>query len=312
MPRLRSWIALALPVAVLVSLGAQPVLAEGSSVTVSGATVGASSITITGNVAYGTDATDEVVLGTDAAGDTPAPGMDLTAISVQPNLASKQLNWKLSVANGLPDPVGGPAPALTAYMVPIMVDGDERWRWLAAGTAGSAWANDGKWTGLCHNEVSDGTSGGWACPGTVAGAETYMYSGSITQAGVTWTQPFSQMKPTIKFGSTVEPGSILCGRPCSFAFPPGFALGGVHQVDALDGMEGYKVPGEVRLAIAPLGSAPPDSAFSSGATFNGTTGGFSGTVARPAAAGEYTVWARTCFGKTEALTCVLGSSNVTV
>lgn len=308
---IRSWIVLA-PLAVLVPLTVQPASAADTAVTVSGATVGATTIAVTGNIAYGSDATDEVVLGTDAAGDSQVPGMDLTAISVRPNLASKQLIWKLSTGNGLPDPVGGPAPVGTAFMVPIMVDADERWRWLGAGTMGTAFGNSGKWTGLCHNEVSEGTSGGWSCPGTLAGPDTYNYTGSITQAGVTWNQPFGQMKPTIKFGSTVEPSSILCARPCAFLFPPGFALGGLHQVDALDGMEGYKVPGEVKLAIAPLGVEPAASAFASNATFNGTTGAFSGSVARPATAGEYTVWARTCFGKSEALTCVLGSSNVTV
>jgi hypothetical protein len=297
---------------VLVPLTTQPAVAADTAVTVAAPTVGATTIAVSGSIAFGTDATDELVLGTDASGDSPVPGMDLTAISVRPNIASRQLIWKLSTANGLPDPAGGPAPAGTAYMVPIMVDGDERWRWLGAGTVGTAFGNTDKWTGLCHNEVSEGTAGGWSCPGTLAGANTYSYTGSITQAGVTWTQPFAQMKPVIKFGSTVEPSSILCARPCTFLFPPGFALGGVHQVDALDGMEGYKVPGEVKLAIAPLGAEPAASAFASNATFSHTTSAFSGTVPRPATAGEYTVWARTCFGKAEALTCVLGSSNVTV
>jgi hypothetical protein len=312
MRRIRSSLVLALSVAALGSIGAQPVLAEGSTVTVSGATVGASTISVTGNVAYGTDATEETVLGTDPSGDTPVPGMDLTGISVRPNISGRQLIWKLSIANGLPAPIDGPPPVGTAYMVPIMVDGDDKWRWLAAGTTGSAWANSAKWTGLCHNELADGTQGGWSCPGTLAGANTYTYAGSITQAGVTWTQPFTQMKPPIKFGSTLEPSSILCGRPCSFAFPPGFALGGLHQIDALDLMEGYKVPGEVKLAITPAGVVPSEAAFSSTAAFSHTASTFAGSVARPATPGAYTVWARTCFGKTEALTCVLGSQNVTV
>ncbi|MGH2691394.1 MAG: hypothetical protein ACRDHM_02715 [Actinomycetota bacterium] len=309
---IRFWVSLPAALAVLAPFTTQPAFAADTAVTVSGAAVGTTSISVTGTIAYGTDATDPVVLGTDASGDAAAPGMDLTGISVRPNIAGKQLIWNLATGNGLPDPVGGPAPALTAYMVPIMVDGDERWRWLGAGTTGTAFGNTEKWTGLCHNEVSEGTAGGWSCPGTLAGANTFSYTGSITQTGVSWTQPFAQMKPTIKYGSVVEPSSILCARPCSFLFPPGFALGGLHQVDTIDLMEAYKVPGEVKLAIAPLGVVPPTSAFSTGATFTGNTGAFSGSVARPAAAGEYTVWARTCFGKAEALTCALGSSNVTV
>ena len=311
----RSSIVLALSVLALGSIGVQPVLAEGSTVTLSGATVGVSTIAVTGTIAYATDATDELVLGTDPSGDSPVPGTDLTAISVRPNISGRQLIWKVSTANGLPDPIGGPLPG-TAFMVPIKVDGEERWRWLAAGTVGTAFGSTEKWTGLCHNETPSGTEGGWGCPAIVAGGnlypDTYMYTGSITQAGVTWTQPFEEMKPHINFGSTVAPSSIFCGSPCSFAFPPALPLGGQHQFDTIDLMEGYKVPGEVNLAIAPAGVVPPDDTFTSRATFKPTPSTFTGSVARPGTPGDYTVWAQTCFGKTEAPTCVVGSLNVTV
>lgn len=312
MPSKISVFALTAAFAVVLSIVASPAFADATTVNVSGAAVGSSSISVTGSVVYGTDATGTLVLGTDPSGDAtpPAPGMDLTGVSVRPDIAGKKLIWTLSTGNGLPDPVGGPAPAMMGYMVPISVDEEDWWRWLGAGTAGSNIAATGKWTGLCSNEIAGGTQGGWGCPGTLAGAGTYSYTGSITASGVTWTQPFGQMKPQIQYGSVVAPSSIHCGGPCTFVWPSGL-LGSAAPIDAMS-MDSYKVPGEVLLAVAPAGTTPTSSAFATKALFNGTTGAFSGSLTKPASAGAYTVWAKTCFGKAEEATCSIGSTDITI
>lgn len=299
-------------VAVAVPFGAGSALADGTSVTVSGGSVGSSSISVTGSMAFGSDATSAVVLGTDAAGDaTPAlPGMDLASISVRPDIAGKKLIWTLGTSNGLPDPVGGPGPAAMGYMVPIMADDEDWWRWLGAATTASGNAQAAEWTGLCHNEVA-GAQGAWSCPGAVfTSTGTYTLTGSIATTGVSWTQGFTQMKPTLQYGSVVASSSIHCAGPCSIAFPPGL-VGALTPIDTMS-MDSYKVPGEVLLALAPTGVTPSSDAFSTKGTFNGTTGAFTGSVAKPAAPGAYTVWAKTCFGKADEPTCVLGSKDITV
>lgn len=305
-------LALVALVAVAVPLGAGPALADGTSVTVSGASVGASSISVTGSMAYGTDATTALVLGTDAAGDAspPAPGMDLASISVRPDIAAKKLIWTLGINGGLPDPIGGPAPVAMGYMVPLMADDEDWWRWLGAATAASGNAQTAKWTGLCHNEVA-GAQGAWSCPGGVfTNTGTYSLTGSIAATAVTWTQGFTQMKPAMAYGSIVASSAIHCAGPCSLAFPVGL-VGALAPVDTMS-MDSYKIPGEVTLAVAPAGITPSDGDFSTEGTFNGTTGAFTGSVAKPATAGAYTVWAKTCFGKSDDATCVLGSKDVTV
>lgn len=298
--------------AVIVPMAAGPAAADATSVTVGSVTVGGTSISVGGTITFGTDATNGVTLGTDAAGDAlvTGAGLDLKSISVRPNIAARQLVWTLATNDGVPEPVGVP-PGL-GFQVPITVDGQDWWRWLGAGTAGTANAQLGEWTALCHNEVN-GAQGGWSCPGLVFGStNTFTLAGSITATGVTWTQGFSQMKPQISYGSVVEQGSILCARPCSFTYPPGLALGGLQAVDAIDTMAAYKVPGAVELGIAPAGTPPSSVNFSATGTFNGTTGAFTGSVSKPGTAGAYTVYAKTCFGIADALTCAIGSSDVTV
>lgn len=266
-------------------------------------TVSQSTISVAGTATYGSDATDEVVLGSDPEGDAEVAGvgLDLNEISVRPDLPSNGLVWRLTTHDGIADPMGNP-PA-TGYMVPIMVDGDDRWRWLAAGNSGTGWLpQPTTWTGLCHNEEESGQQGGYLCP--------TMLPGSVAASGVTWTQPFTHMKPQVRHGSVIESSSIFCGRPCSF---PWFVVARPHNaVDQIDSMAAYKVPGEVMLAIVPSGLEPSDEDFTRKAAWDPSTSRFSGLVSRPQESGSYTVWARTCFGIVEAPTCVEASTDVTV
>jgi hypothetical protein len=274
--------------------------AETTSVAVSGATVGTSTIAVTGAIDFGTDVTGDLLLGEDPSGDATVKGagLDIGSISVRPDIAGKKLIWTLTVTDGAAA-IGG-APPMTGYMVPIM-NGQDKWRWLAAGTEGSNFGQSAKWTGVCQNELADGTQGGWSCP--------TMISGSVTPTAITWTQRFTEMSPAIAYGSMIESSSILCGAPCTFAWPVG-AVGAASPVDTMGSMNAYKVPGEVTLAIAPTGANP--GAFTTKATFNGTSKTFAGSVPKPANPGNYTVWAQTCFGDGYEPTCVVGSRDITI
>ena len=306
----REWLGVVFSTGALLALGTTPAAAADTAVTVSTATVSGSSISVAGNVAYGADATGALTLSTDPAGDTQVPGMDLGNLTVRTDVAARRLIWTLELKNGLQDPVGGPPPALTGFIVPVMVDDQDFWRWLGAGTAGTALGQTGKWTGLCSNETASGTQGGWGCPGVLAGAGTYSYSGSITASGISWTQPFSQMKPQIQYGSVVTPSSIHGGAPISMAWPPGL-LGAAAPIDTGGFASPYKVPGEVKVAVTAAGSLPSPDAFATKATFNGTTGNFTASV--PAGGtGARTVWVQTCYGNNDTPTCVTGSKDVTV
>ena len=278
--------------------------ADTTTVTVNPVDIGSTSIGVTGLIDYGDDATAARVVGTDAAGDATVKGagLDLGNLTVRPDLAARRLHWTLAITDAMAAPIDGTVPA-AGIAVPLMVNGDEKWRWLAAGTPGS---NNGKttnWTGLCHNETATGTSGGWNCPSTM--------TGTFTATGVTWSQRFQDMKPVITYGAVVEPSTIYCGLPCSFGWPAG-GVTAAAPFDVLATMDPYKIPGQVELAIAPTGTAPKATSFTNPATFNGTTKMFAGSVPRPATAGAYTVWARTCFGDGYEPTCVLGSTNFTV
>ncbi len=288
-------------VAATVPLAAPGHAADATTVTVGTPTVSGSTVSVSGSIDFGTDVTGERIVSTDAPADATVKGvgLDLETLSVRTDLAAKKLIWTLTVGDA-PAAIGGSPPA-TGYLVPIMADGDERWRWLAAGTVGSNQGKTANWTGLCHNEQTEGTQGAWSCPTTTAG--------SMTATKVTWTQRFTEMKPALAFGSVVEPSSIHGGVPASMLWPAAFITAGLAPVDTMNAMEAFKIPGQVQLAIAKTGTTPAPSAFSHAATFNGATKGFSGSVPTPTATGDYTVWAQTCFGDGYEPICVRGSAG---
>lgn len=301
MPRLLAVVMVAATLAIPASVPAAEDVA--TTVTVDEVSASGKQISVSGSAVYGDDATSDVVLGTDPADDAEVSGagLDLASISVRTDLEAEQLVWTLETHDGIVDPVGNP-PA-TGYMVPIMVDGEDRWRWLAAGNSGTGWLpQPAQWTGLCHNEEESGEQGGHLCP--------TMLPGSVSASGVTWSQPFTHMKPFIERGSVIESSSIFCGSPCSF---PWFVIARPHNaVDKIETMDPYRVPGEVALAIVPSGAQPGDEDFTVGATWDSSTSVFSGSLLAPPDPGAYTVWARTCFGLAQSPTCVLGSADVTV
>lgn len=273
--------------------------AETTTIEMDPASVLDGSIQVTGTVNFGADAVGSVTLSPDPDGDAQIPGLgyDIGDVAIRTDLATEQVIVTLQLHDA---PADDPLP-LTGYQVPLLNDLDERWRWLGAGGPGTNQAQPEPWGGLCHNEVAEGQSGGWNCQDRL--------TTTFAADSVTWELPFAKMKPTIRHGSVLESSGILCGRPCSFHWPSNAVLT-ITPMDTSFPMEQYKVPGDVRLGIAPEGTPPESVAFVVKATLDGASGRFSGQLTAPAEPGTYTVWARTCHGSPT--TCVLGSTQVVV
>ncbi|MPY80698.1 MAG: hypothetical protein GEV04_20090 [Actinophytocola sp.] len=258
------------------------------------------SIPVTGTVSFGADAVGPVTVSQDPDGDAQLPGFgyDIGDVSFQTDLAAERLIVTLHLHDA---PSDDPAP-FTGYQVPLLNDGADWWRWLGAGGVGSNQAQTEPWGGLCENEnEAEGGSGGWSCTDRVPT--------TFTADSVVWELPFATMKPPIKAGSVLESSGILCGAPCAFQWPSSVVLS-LAPMDTSFPMEQYKVPGDIRLGIAPEGTPASRVNFAVRAAFDAASGDFSETLAAPAASGSYTVWARTCFGSP--ISCVFGSTPVDV
>jgi hypothetical protein len=282
----------------------------GSQVEINNAGVAAGKVTVTGTVSYAQDAVGPVVVATDGTGDAAqqGAGLDIKDLSMQTLLKAKKLVLTMGINDGLASPVDGNAPA-TGFHWPIVVDADEKYRWLGGGSAGTNFPpRTAKWVGVCENEAAGGGTEGWSCPGSIAGG--------ITATGVRWELPFKYQTglAPIAYGSTVEgSGGVYCGVPCSWAWPS-VVVGAASPSDFADAPGPYKVPGEIKLGIAPAGAPESGVNYSGAGTFTASdesAGTFSGTINAPTAAGSYTVWAKTCYG-IDGGTCVRGSLGITI
>ena len=277
----------------------------GSSISIGNAALGGGKVTVTGAVSYAADAVGPLVVATDAAGDAGdagnQAGLDIKDLSIQTLLKAKKVVFTMGIA-GLAAPVDGSAPA-TGFHWPVVVNGEDRTRWLGAGTAGSNFApRTGDWAGLCHNETANG---GWDC--------TTSLTGSISASTVRWELPFTRSVPAITNGATIEgSGGPYCGVPCSWPWPS-VVVGAAAPSDFADAPAMYKVPGEIKLGIAPAGTPEPSVTYAGAGSFTATTetaGTYAGSVNAPAAPGTYTVWSKTCFG--DGSTCVTASRDITI
>lgn len=282
----------------------------GSSITVGNTAIGGGKVTVTGAVSYAQDAVGPVVVATDAAADASqqGAGLDIKDLSMQTLLKAKKVVFTMGINDGLAAPVDGNAPS-TGYHWPIVVDAEDRYRWLGGGSAGTNFPpRTAKWVGVCENEAAGGGTEGWSCPGSIVGG--------ITATAVRWELPFKYQTglTPIAYGSTIEgSGGVYCGVPCSWPWPS-VVVGAAAPSDFADAPAVYKVPGEIKLGIAPAGTAVSGVDFSSTGTFSASdesAGTFSGTVNAPAAAGTYTVWAKTCYG-IDGGTCAIASRDITL
>lgn len=276
---------------------------ETSSLTIDATDVSNGFVTVAGTAMLGDDLLGPVEVWTDGEGDASltGAGFDLTSGSIATDLAAKRLVFTLSTADGV-GALGGSPPA-SGFEWPINVDGEDWFRWLGAGGPGSDNSTT-KFTALCENEnEAEGGSGGWSCATRIPG--------EVTQEGVTWQLPFFRMKPVIDVGSTVDGGGILCGVPCSMAWPPGL-VGALAPVDTGGFPDTYVVPGEMKLGIASAGFPESQVEYEGTASLDSSATGFTGAIAAPTTAGDYTVWVKTCGGLQRSLTCVIGSVPLTI
>jgi len=267
--------------------------AEVSSLQIDAISVG-STVTVSGTLALGTDATGPIQVGSDGSGDASAPGLgfDLGDAFVTPDLAAKRLTLALNVNDGVPG-IDGIGPA-AGYVWPIAFNGGDSNAWLAAGTYVSGWPpKTEKWFELCTT-----TDGSYTCGNVV--------TGSMTASKVTWTIPFNILG-SATYGATLDVGGSSPGSP---AVIPWAVVSGGSSFDTV-GAASYRIPGRVELGIAPAGTEESKVQYTSGAAFNPATSGF--TVAAPTpAAGSYTVFARSCFGNMDEPTCLKTSQPLTI
>lgn len=271
--------------------------AETSTLQVDAVTVGGT-ISVSGTLTLGTDATGATIVGTDGAGDASPPGMgfDLGDASVTPDLAGKKLTLAVKVNDGIPG-VDGIGPA-AGYVWPIGFDGVDTGLWLGAGTFVSGWPpKAGKWHELCTS-----TAGSYSC-GTVV-------PGAMSASLVSWTIPFKGPGTSgynATYGSTLDVGGSAPGSP---AVIPWAVATFAQTIDSV-GITGYKIPGGVEVGIAPAGTLESKVQYTSGGAFNPATSKFTVTAPTPAP-GSYTVFVRSCFGLTEEPICLKTSQPLTV
>ncbi len=272
--------------------------AETSSLQVDTVTVG-TTVTVSGTLALGTDATGPATVGTDGSGDaTPARvGLDLGDATVTPDLAGKKLTLTLKVNDGLPG-VDGIGPG-AGYVWPFAFDGVDAGAWLAAGTFISGWLpKTDKWFELCST-----TAGTYTC--------AIPMTGTMSASQVSWTIPFNRSAApaySANYGSTLEAGAAAPGSPATI---PWAVVSGGSNFDTV-AIAGYMIPGRVEVGIAPAGTLESKVVYASSGVFTPATSKFTVTAPKPAAAGSYTAFLRSCFGNTDELTCVKTTHPLTV
>lgn len=268
--------------------------AETSTLQVDAVTVG-TTVSVTGTLALGTDATGATKVGTDGSGDATPPGLglDVGDASITPDLAGKKLTLSLKVNDGIPG-VDGIGPG-AGYVWPLAVNGTDNNQWLAAGTYGSGWLpKTEKWFELCST-----AAGSYTCGNIVPG--------TMTASQVSWTVPFN-VAGTATYGSTFEVGASAPGAP---GVIPWAVVSGGSTFDSVVGVSGYMIPGRVEVGIAPAGTQEGNVQYSSGGAFIPATSKFTVAAPKPAA-GSYTLFVRSCFGLTDELTCLKASQPLTI
>lgn len=294
-PKLAAGIAAAL---VLLLAAAPATAEETSTLTVDGVAISGGTLSVAGTAVFGDDLLGPVEVWSDATGDAVVNGvgLDLTSGTIATNLASRQVIFKMAVADGVA-PINGSPPA-TGFQWPISANGEDFTRWLGAGNQGSN-ESATEFTALCSNDPGPG----WACPDQLAG--------SHAADGITWNLPFFRMKPQLDVGSTIDAGSILCGVPCSMPWPPRL-VGALTPTDTAGFPDTYVIPGTIRLGVAPAGTPEGAVTYTATGSLNSQANGFTGSLAAPSAPGTYTVFVKTCGGLQSSQTCVVGSGDFTV
>lgn len=262
-------------------------------------------IDVSGRLSLCEDALEPRVVADDPAGDATVAslGFDIGALTLQTDVVNRVVTFTMRIHDGNPPP--GLVPG-RGFQWPIRVGGQNWPRWLGAGTVGTNFPpRTESWTGVCVLNFD-----GWACEDDVPGA--------ITGTEVRWDVRFDAVQvgdiapflTRIKFGTVVSSDRYQCGVPCSFVWPSFFMATWQDPWNALavdvvdDDIAAYKVPGEIRIGLAPADMPEVDVNYTDLGTWDPTDDAFSGTIAAPDDSGSYRVWVKSCHGLVNELSCV--------
>jgi hypothetical protein len=291
-----------LAVSTVILLVASSASAAGTTIESFGATVGATTINVSGSASFVDEPFLAAVDGTDPANHGKLPATDLTSATIsRPQPAANSLRLNIGVGN-LPPAAAG-VPVVLYYIWNIMVtppSGDAREFLILANRASSADAGNTDPDFKLWTCVTDPTTGTGDC------TEAAALTGAFTETGIDINLPTNVIGAVP--GSTISAGgdniSVITGGGAPGV---GEAYGGVF-LDQITVIEDYVVPGPtVQVGVAPAGTAAADVTLSKAGTFK-TDGTFTATVPRPEA-GSHVVAARVCY---TAADCVLTSTDVTV
>lgn len=279
--------------------GADP--GEATHVDSLSATVGSSTIGVTGTATFVDVA---ALLGEDAAGDAFLAniGADLTTVTVsRPDPKGNTLKFTVGIAD-LPPTLNG-VPEFVAYDWQFGIHAGDpemqtQYRLHAQRTAQANSLGGVNPVFILYKCVFNPQTGINEC------TQQASLTGKMGDGVVEWNLPMSRIK--------AQAGSIITQAGTGI-FSSGSASGALWGVPILDtaGMDiDYVVPGAtVQLGIAPEGTPPELVPLTGTGTVNLTTGGFSGTLPKPAQPGAYTVAAQACYGSAS---CALAATTITV
>lgn len=260
-----------------------------SSVDAISASVGASTIAVSGTATFGGQDPVEVVY--DGTGDsTVSQGVGLDVERLLISRASGATN-NLTFTIDLDGLQGGGIPEGFQYNWDISVDGGvanggDEWSIKAMRSGQGVQVGANPWAFL-YRCVRDATTGNFTC---TRQAPALAVSFSESAGAITITVPMNRIGA--EGGSKIEAwarnGDPMWIRPSAGgAQTPGITVDGTAH-------DPYDVPGTtVQLGIAPAGTPVGAVAFSTLASVSG--GSFSGALAKPGS-GSYDVWAKACFG----------------
>jgi len=298
--RSRLTLSAALALALTVASALPGAAAPTTTLAISSTAASASSIAVSGSLQLGDDATGALTLGEDPSGDSTVPqvGLDIKKVSVVADVSTSRLIYRIET-HDMPPVVDGSAP-FYGYTIPIAVDGDTTpGYFLGAGNAGSNFPPAaGKWWALCTS-----TSAGYGCTASPAGP----LSGTMSANLITITLPFARVGATR--GATIEPGTVVgCPGACSTLWA-GLLFNNTGG-DSLP-LPAFKIPGSVSVGVA-RADTPIDLVATNTPAAVAADGSWTASLGRPSTTGDHIVVARSCWGNTEAPTCVIQSAPITL
>lgn len=279
---------------VVVMAASAATAASSTSITALTVSPSATAIAVAGKALFANGAGPAGVDGSDGAQHGKVPGSDIKGGTIALSDNNRELVFTLEIANMADQRLPN-----VFYTWPLTVDETDAKLFLLAGPAGLA-ASSTPTTEPFFDLKSVG-SGGFS--------QVASLTGSIGNGKVTWNVPLSAIGA--KFGSTITAGTTAGNKPGVGTGVPG-ALHTYANLDVMERVEEYVVPGAVSVGLAPATVADEQVATSTPATIKtagSSTGSFTASLPRPAEAGEYKVVTKACSTEGD---CVIKSVLLTL